>query len=226
MHRRGIRAHAKIQSYYDYAGVVLMNEIQVTLTGNMIAFWALEFAGLECQKIRDYCEEHDEAIETFFGGPSEEESVQAALEDDNWDLFSAAAVTDDFGSGGNAFIADEDLSIIVTHASDRIEIPFTHLRQANRRTVSAEDWSASRAGQRILYIFGYRSDSPSAAEFSLGRSDMFSIDRLAIAVCENQIIGTSFVASISYTHPDGAVTVDATGNDFDGEYFPAEFLQT
>lgn len=200
-----------------------VSSLRVEIECQRIAAWIVEFSGEEFQKIEKYCEDNDEDIEYFFGGPNEEELVIDVLEAD-WDMYGASGLASDFQPDHYCPVfnaSDEEIVIRVFYNDDLVIDDLSKIN-IDMKKMSIEDWE-QKHGQNdaIAYAFGYISDENHISTYKMDCKGEFDIRHFTLNIIDNEFFGYEYINGVTYKN-NGTIFVsefEEHDEDFEGEYF-------
>jgi len=190
--------------------------------------WIADFYGEESQKINDYCndEDNDENIESFMGGPNEEDLIREVLEDEDYDLYECHIDTsDDFATNSGCLVFDEYFEIFLSK-NDKLTKINSKDTILSKSKINVKDLSKKSKNNNkdngIAYSFGYSSDEIIEIEIDIDTKD-FDLNKLKLNIIENEFLEEigQYITNIEYD--DEYLDLDL--DDIDGDYFNPGFFK-
>ena len=180
--------------------------------------WIVEFSGEETKLIRDYCEEEDEEIRYFFGGPNEEETVQEVVNED-FDMYAY------YGSSSPMeypYPMLDECKIIVEENGKEKNISIDEIKIKEYKTLVDEWKKSNKAKDAIAFSFGYQSDDILEMEFEFA-AENFDASKLTLTIENNEFFPSKYITDLQY---DGMDCDWEDVDDFEGEYYNTEYFKS
>jgi len=198
--------------------------VKIIIKSYQVRGFIADFHGDESKKIKDYCQNNHNNIESLIGGPNEEDLIREILDDEYYDLYdNHVDMSEDFGPNSSSPIFDNDFEIFLSKEDklSKINIDSINIKKSK---INVKDW-AEKNKNAIAYAFGCISDEIIEIEIEEIDVDEFDPSKLTLNIIENNeffpTIG-SYVLDIEYDDE----WIDMNTSDIDGDYFNTTFVKT